>query len=113
MKRPKAKPAAYSTIKSIHMGKPSVAVMAAAAMIPVASPATQCTVEPTPCFHRGLMNSSCVPGPRFLIAHHVQRQSDWTHVQGDQDPAPLHHQRFGIVPELVPSHVHGGEGREQ
>ena len=36
--------------------------MTAAVMMPVASPATQWTVEPTPCFHRGLMNSSCSPG---------------------------------------------------
>jgi hypothetical protein len=39
--RPNAKPAAYSTMKSIHIGRPSAAVTAAARMIPVASPATQ------------------------------------------------------------------------
>jgi len=41
MKSPKAKPAAYSTMRSIHIGRPSEAVMTAARMMPVASPATQ------------------------------------------------------------------------
>jgi hypothetical protein len=68
MNRPKAKPAVYSTIRSIHIGNPRAAVMTAAVMMPVASPATQWTVEPTPCFHRGLMNSSCSPGLGSLSA---------------------------------------------
>ena len=34
----------------------------AAMMIPVASPAMQCTVEPSPCLHTGRMYSSCSPG---------------------------------------------------
>jgi hypothetical protein len=66
MNSPKANPATYSTIRSSHMGRPSKAVMTAAAMMPVASPAMQCTVEPTPCFHSGLTNSSCVPGAGSL-----------------------------------------------
>jgi NADH-quinone oxidoreductase subunit I len=41
MKRPKAKPAKYSTIRSCHIGRPRVAVTTAAKMTPVASPATQ------------------------------------------------------------------------
>lgn len=39
--RPKAKPAAYSTIRSIPAGSPAAAVIVEAAMIPVASPARQ------------------------------------------------------------------------
>jgi hypothetical protein len=39
--RPKAKPATYSTIRSIHIGRPNAAVIVAATMMPVASPATQ------------------------------------------------------------------------
>jgi hypothetical protein len=62
MNRANAKPAAYSTIRSIHIEKPSAAVMAAARMMPVASPATQCTVELMPCFHSGRTNSSWAPG---------------------------------------------------
>ena len=68
MKRPKAKPARYSTIRSSHMGRPSAAVIAAARMMPVASPATQWMVEPTPCFQSGLVNSSCSPGRGSLSA---------------------------------------------
>ncbi len=68
MNRPKEKPAAYSTMKSIHIGKPSSPVIAAAAMMPLASPAMQCTVEPTPCFQSGRTNSSCVPGDGSLSA---------------------------------------------
>jgi hypothetical protein len=41
MKRPKLNPVAYSTIRSSHIGSPRVEVMAAARMMPVASPATQ------------------------------------------------------------------------
>ncbi len=41
MKSPKPKPARYSTMRSIHIGKPNEVVMRAAKMIPVASPATQ------------------------------------------------------------------------
>jgi hypothetical protein len=37
-----------------------------ARMIPVASPATQCTVDPTACFHRGRVKRSCVPGAGSL-----------------------------------------------
>ena len=66
MKRPNAKPAAYSTMKSIHIGRPRAAVIAAAAMIPVASPAMQWTVEPMPCFQSGRMNSAWVPGSGSL-----------------------------------------------
>lgn len=66
MKSPNANPAMYSTMKSIHMGNPSAAVIAAAVMIPVASPAMQWTVEPTPCFQSGLTNSPWVPGAGSL-----------------------------------------------
>jgi hypothetical protein len=59
---PKAKPATYSTTRSTHMGRPSAAVITAAATMPVASPAMQCTVEPMPCFHSGRMKLSCSPG---------------------------------------------------
>jgi hypothetical protein len=48
----KAKPATYSTIRSTQIGRPSPAVMAAAKMIPVRSPAMQWIVEPSPCFQR-------------------------------------------------------------
>ena len=61
MSRPNRKPNVYSTRRSIHIGKPRSAVTVAAVMIPVASPAIQCTVLPTPCFQSGLVNSSCVP----------------------------------------------------
>ena len=70
---PTENPATYSTIRSIHIGRPSVAVMTAAAMIPVASPATQWIVEPMPCFDSGLMKSSCVPGCGSLSASTYSR----------------------------------------
>lgn len=60
--RPNAKPKAYSVTRSTHIGVPTAAVMTAAMMIPVASPATQWMVDPSACFHIGLTNSSCVPG---------------------------------------------------
>ena len=41
MRSPKRKPAMYSISRSAHIGSPSRAVMIAARMIPVASPATQ------------------------------------------------------------------------
>ena len=66
MNSPKAKPAAYSTMKSSHIGSPRMAVMAAAAMMAVASPAMQCTVDPTPCFQSGRTKSSCLPGAGSL-----------------------------------------------
>jgi len=68
MNKPKAKPAAYSMMRSSHIGKPSAAVTAAARMMPVASPAMQWMVEPTPCFHSGSMNFSCSPGRGSLSA---------------------------------------------
>ena len=68
IRRPKRNPAMYSTIRSIHIGNPSVAVMTAAKMMPVASPATQWMVLPTPCFHSGRTNSSWVPGWGSLSA---------------------------------------------
>ena len=47
MKSPNENPARYSTIRSIHIGNPRKAVVAAARMMPVASPATQWIVLPT------------------------------------------------------------------
>lgn len=58
MSRPKPNPTAYSTTRSIPIGKPTRAVTVAARMMPVASPATQWMVEPIACFHIGLTNSS-------------------------------------------------------
>ena len=66
--RPNKNPAVYSMIRSNHIGRPISATATAATMMPVASPATQCTVEPTPCFHSGLMNSSWPPGVGSLSA---------------------------------------------
>lgn len=57
--RPKVKPSRYSHVKSIHIENPSAVVMAAAKMMPVTSPARQWMVEPSACFHSGLMNASC------------------------------------------------------
>jgi hypothetical protein len=57
MNSPNANPAMYSTMRSTHIGRPNAAVIAAAAMIPVASPATQWMVDPMPCFHSGFVNS--------------------------------------------------------
>ena len=68
MKRPKANPARYSTMRSIHIGRPRLAVITAATMMPVASPATQWIVDPTPCRHNGLMKFSCSPGRGSLSA---------------------------------------------
>ena len=68
MKRPNENPATYSTIRSIHIGRPMSAVTAAARMIPVASPATQWMVLPIPCFHSGDVNCSCSPGRGSLSA---------------------------------------------
>lgn len=68
MKSPKMKPNAYSAVKSSHIGSPSSPVTVAARMTPVASPATQWRVEPTVCFHNGLMNASCSPGCGSLSA---------------------------------------------
>ena len=39
-----------------------------ATMMPVASPATQWIVDPTPCRHNGLMKFSCSPGRGSLSA---------------------------------------------
>ena len=68
MNNPQAKPVTYSTTRSSHIGRPSEAVMTAARMIPVASPATQWMVLPTPCFHSGEVNCSCSPGRGSLSA---------------------------------------------
>ncbi len=68
MKSPNPKPVRYSTMRSAHIGRPSAAVITAARMIPVASPATQWIVDPTPCFHSGAMNFSCSPGRGSLSA---------------------------------------------
>ena len=65
---PNANPAAYSMIRSSHMGRPSDATTTAATMMPVASPATQWMVDPMPCFHSGRVNSSCSPGRGSLSA---------------------------------------------
>jgi hypothetical protein len=59
---PKANPARYSTTTSSHIGRPNAEVMTAEAMMPVASPATQWIVEPSPCFQSGRTNCSCPPG---------------------------------------------------
>ena len=67
MNSPNAKPAAYSTMRSIHIGKPMSAVTVAARMIPVASPATQWIVDPRPCFQSGATKRSCVPGRGSLL----------------------------------------------
>ena len=68
IRRPNRKPPMYSTIRSAHIGRPTSVATTAASMIPVASPATQWTVEPTLCFHSGLMNSSWPPGVGSLSA---------------------------------------------
>lgn len=47
--RPKAKPATYSITESMPIGTASAPVIAAAAMMPVASPARQWIVEPMAC----------------------------------------------------------------
>jgi hypothetical protein len=50
-------------------------------------------------------------GPRvgFLIRQDVQEQTEGAHVEGRGDETPLHDIGFGIIPELVPRHVRGGE----
>ena len=67
-KSPHRKPQRYSTTRSSHMGSPSEAVTTAARMMPVESPAMQCTVEPMPCFHSGSTKRSCAPGRGSLSA---------------------------------------------
>jgi len=48
-------------------------------------------------------------GGRLLVGHHIEQQADRTHVQRDEDEAPFHHPRFGIVAELVYGNIPGGE----
>ena len=55
MKKPKPKPSRYSAVMSNHIGNPSSPVIVAAMITPVASPATQWSVEPSACFHIGRM----------------------------------------------------------
>jgi hypothetical protein len=39
--------------------------------------------------------------PRLLVRQDIEEQPERTHIERDQDEAPLHHVRFGIVGELV------------
>lgn len=45
---------------------------------------------------------------RLFVGQHVEQQPDRPHVERNQDEAPLHHDRFRIVPVLVPGDVGGG-----
>jgi hypothetical protein len=87
-----------------------VAVIAAATMIPVASPAQQCIVEPTLCFQSGATNASWVPGRGSFVCHHIEKQAERAHVESDQHKAPLHHRRLGVPSELVVRNVRGAAG---
>ncbi|MCQ1852419.1 hypothetical protein [Neorhizobium galegae] len=48
-------------------------------------------------------------GHRFLVRQDVEKQADRSEVERDEDEAPFHHRRFGIVPELVPGNVQSAE----
>ena len=47
---------------------------------------------------------------RFLVGEHVEQETEGTHVQRDEDEAPLHHRRLGIAGELVVGDVGRGRG---
>jgi len=87
-----------------------VAVIAAATMIPVASPAQQCIVEPTLCFQQRRDERLVGSGSRLLVCHHVEKQAERAHVESDQHKAPLHHRRLGVPSELVVRNVRGAAG---
>src|SRR5713226_3582002 len=105
MKSPNANPAAYSTMRSNHIGNPSVAVMTAARMMPVASPATQWIVEPTPLFPEWCDERFVLTWARLFVRHHVEQETERSHVQRDEDKPPFHHDGLGVVPILIPRHV--------
>jgi hypothetical protein len=63
-------------------------VTAAARMMPVASPAAQWTVLPTPCFQSGAVKRSCSPGARLLVGKDVEQESERAHIERNQAEAP-------------------------
>jgi len=56
------------------MGRPNMAVMTAARMMPVASPATQWMVLPTPCFQSGAVKLLVGAGARLLVGKNVDEK---------------------------------------
>src|SRR3954469_17797654 len=92
--KPNPKPAAYSTRRSHFIGNPSAAVMAAAKMMPVASPATQWIVEPTPLFPERRREALVLAGAGLLVGQDVKEEAKRTHVERNEDEAPLHDNRF-------------------
>jgi hypothetical protein len=69
----------YSTNKSIHIGNPGKAVTAAASRMPVASRATQWTVDPTPCFQQ-LDEVFVAARLRIFFCRDVQQEADRTQI---------------------------------
>lgn len=58
-------------------------------MTPVASPATQWSVEPRACLHLWGYEGLVLARARFLVSQDVQREGNWPHIETGQHRGPL------------------------
>ena len=105
MKRPKAKPARYSTIRSSHIGRPSVAVIDGGEDDAggVAGDAVDGRADAL--LPQRLDELLMLAGARLLVGQHVEQQPDRPHVERDEDEAPLHHHGLGVVAVLIDADI--------
>ena len=51
-------------------------------------------------------------GARLLVGQHVEQKPDRPHVERDEDEAPPHHRRLGIIAELIDRDISRGQPGE-